>query len=250
MGQGIVTSDLHLFTKRSQPQLLLDKLYAQLPDCDILVLNGDIFDFRWTILPTIEHTIDEAERWLVSVMRDFPALELHYVLGNHDCYTEFVECLQGLEIHYPSFKTYEYYAQLGTILFLHGDCANYAMTFKHHAAARDSWRRCGKLPSICVGPYEMCDRLKITKLCHQICFPKSAVARRITHYLNTLPTGMPPDICDIYLGHTHLPFQDFQWQDYRFHTTGSAIQGLDASLLRFEVAENTSIRRRAYEYTS
>lgn len=40
MIRGVVTSDLHLFARRSHPIPLIDALYEQLPTCEILVLIG------------------------------------------------------------------------------------------------------------------------------------------------------------------------------------------------------------------
>jgi UDP-2,3-diacylglucosamine hydrolase len=158
------------------------------------------------------------------------------VLGNHDCHADFLECLNALSIHRPNFQVHEYYFQTGAAVFLHGDCANYGMTFKQHVAARAPWRKCERWPSVLGYPYELCDRLSMTELLHRLCFPKPIFARRVVRYLHTLPSGLPSDVRDIYLGHTHLPFQDFRWQNYRLHTTGSAIRGMESSILRFEIA--------------
>ena len=45
--RGVVVSDLHLFARRSRGSELLDSLAGQLAEADLLVLNGDTFDFRW-----------------------------------------------------------------------------------------------------------------------------------------------------------------------------------------------------------
>lgn len=45
---GLVVSDLHLFSRKSERVALMKGLAAELRDVGILVLNGDTFDFRWS----------------------------------------------------------------------------------------------------------------------------------------------------------------------------------------------------------
>lgn len=148
MKQGIVLSDLHLFTKRSQTDHILNNLYKQLPQCGHLVLNGDIFDTRWTTLPSIQHLVSDAQKWMATK----------------------------------------------------------------------------KAPHLFADVYELSDKVGLTELSHKLFFPKERVARRIIHYLTTLPGGFPVNCRHIYYGHTHLPFANFVWNGYAFHNTGSAVR--------------------------
>ena len=50
--RGMAVSDLHLFAYRSAGEEYFNSLRPQLNATDILVLNGDIFDFRWSTLPS------------------------------------------------------------------------------------------------------------------------------------------------------------------------------------------------------
>ncbi|MEN8773858.1 MAG: hypothetical protein ABF379_09885 [Akkermansiaceae bacterium] len=45
---GLVISDLHLFAGRSDGAVLFKGIQSQLKSVDLLVLNGDTFDFRWS----------------------------------------------------------------------------------------------------------------------------------------------------------------------------------------------------------
>ena len=65
--QVLAVSDLHLFAHRSIGAECFDSIRPQLATTDVLVLNGDIFDFRWA---TLKHdaVIDSAISWLRDLM--------------------------------------------------------------------------------------------------------------------------------------------------------------------------------------
>ena len=46
----------------------MDKIWNDLGELDVLVLNGDIFDFRWSQLASEEETINESLKWLQQVV--------------------------------------------------------------------------------------------------------------------------------------------------------------------------------------
>jgi len=58
--RGIVLSDLHLFARRSQAADCMHRLRTELATVRVLVLNGDIFDFRWSTLRDLETTVAAA----------------------------------------------------------------------------------------------------------------------------------------------------------------------------------------------
>ncbi|HTN77248.1 MAG TPA: metallophosphoesterase, partial [Pirellulaceae bacterium] len=83
-------SDLHLFSRRSQAQRYRDQLHATARDAKVFVLGGDIFDFRWSMLKSVEVTVDAAIIWLEELIAPHPDCQFHFVLGNHDCNRRFV----------------------------------------------------------------------------------------------------------------------------------------------------------------
>lgn len=234
----MVISDLHLFSSRSTWNGFLDTFNVTLQNCEILVLNGDIFDFQWTTLRSIYHTVIQAEHWILTIMERYPKLTIHYILGNHDCHHLFTERLFNLADRYSSFYIYKYYFQLGSLFFLHGDCANWRMTFEQHKKYRCFWNNITKLPCLFFYLYNLLDVSGATKLINKIRFPQNAVARRAIYYLSTLPEGFPINLKQIYIGHTHLPFNNFMWDGYTFHNTGSAIRNMECSILDFEITND------------
>ena len=68
----------------------------------VLVLGGDIFDFSWSTLPTLEDTVEAAFHWLQRLAGEHPQCQIHYLLGNHDYCQPFLEYLGR---HAASFPT-------------------------------------------------------------------------------------------------------------------------------------------------
>ncbi len=233
MKKGRVLSDTHFFARRSDSGVLEKEIYAVLPDCDVIVFNGDIFDFRWSTLPSLEQTIDASVGWMEKVLNMFPALGVKYVLGNHDCHQGFVAGLRRLAQQHAQFQVYEYYLQIGAAVFLHGDCANKMITFKGLKKSRSDWAKSKQWPAILAVCYQCCDRAGLTDFIHRITFPNHKIGQRIVYFLQTLPSGFPAGLKDIYFGHTHLPLTDFQWNNYTFHNSGSGIRGQKLNILSF-----------------
>ena len=88
--KSFFVSDLHMFSRRSRAAQHSDALHAAAGKAHTFVLGGDIFDFRWTTLPTVGETIDSAVRWLDDLAAAHRQCEFHFVLGNHDSNQQFV----------------------------------------------------------------------------------------------------------------------------------------------------------------
>lgn len=82
MKSGLVISDLHLFSPRSEGFEQMTALWNEVTRAEVLVLNGDIFDFRWTCLPDEAATLKAALEWLHRLIDEFEGSAIHYVLGN------------------------------------------------------------------------------------------------------------------------------------------------------------------------
>jgi hypothetical protein len=233
MAHGLTLSDLHLFTRRSGMTDLIQILPADIAAIKYLVLNGDIFDFRWTTLADTGQAVARAVDCIVDLMAYNPDLEIHYVLGNHDCHHEFIVQLRWLSINEPLFFFYPYYFQMRDMLFLHGDCANGYIKHEQLIGLRKSWMNVEIGPDFQVAVYQMADKIGITKLFHYLYFPKREVVKRVLYYLSSLPQGMPIGIKEIYLGHSHLPFNGYKYNNYCFHNTGSGIKGMTLNPIYF-----------------
>ncbi len=203
-----------------------------------LVLNGDIVDFKWTALPDVETTIEKAVDCVTDVMARYPHLDVHYILGNHDCHQAFIERLRELEDNRPSFFLHPYFLRMGDLFFLHGDCTNYYTRHADLVKKRASWQKVSKRHTRQAMVYEMADKSGMVRLFHHLYFPKKAVARRALYYLGSLPGGMPEGVREIFIGHSHIPFTRFEYKNYCFHNSGCGINGMRLNPVYFVTETN------------
>ena len=237
--RGLVVSDLHLFARRSAGLEHMVALTPRLSESDLLVLNGDIFDFRWSTRSGHSESIREARHWLRGLIESAGRCQVHYVLGNHDCLVEFVPELERLANECPTFNWHQYTVQFGDALFLHGDCTTRRMDFDALQKYRDYWSRDEQRHGPATVVYQMADRLGMTRLVHHLNFPRKRTLRRLTHHLDLTMKNWRESIRHCYFGHTHEPFSHVDHEGIRFHNTGCAIKGMRFGPAVFEVSDHT-----------
>jgi len=235
--QGLVLSDLHLFATRSDGSALFDSLQPQLTRIQVLVLNGDTFDFRWSQFPDHEATIQAALRWLNDLLGRLPQCDVHFVLGNHDCLSAFTQRLLSLAETHPRFRWHDKWLQLGDSLFLHGDCAQQQMDARGLERYRAGWREDQQRGTLASQIYTCADRLGLTSLAHRWRFPRRRTLERIAYYLDRAYPDWRRETRHCYFGHTHLPFSGTIHQRICFHNTGSAIRGMTFNPRAFELRD-------------
>jgi hypothetical protein len=231
--QGVVISDLHLFARRSMALDCLEGIRVELNQADVLVLNGDTFDFRWSTLRGLDTTQRAAADWLRGLRDAYPRCEIHFVLGNHDCLASFVDELNALAETLPRFQWHEYWLRLGPALFLHGDCAHRIMGEHELHRYREPWRRDRQRGTLGALAYACVDHLGFTRLGQVWKFPRSKTIQRVAHYLDRTCSGWRDGVLDCYFGHTHVPFSNYQVGGINFHNTGSAIRSMAFNPLVF-----------------
>ena len=179
-------------------------------------------------MPSHEATIAVAIQWLLNLLTDFPHCHLHFLLGNHDCLTQFQTALAQLAEAQPRFSWHEHLLQLGPHLFLHGDCTTRKMGPQEFRDYRRFWttdhgRRHG-LPTVA---YFLADSLGITRLVHKVIFRKGDTLDRLTYYLDKAQPNWRETVRFCYFGHTHEPFANRQKDGIAFFNTGSTIRGME-----------------------
>ncbi len=85
--RGVFVSDLHVFSGRSVGESLGSGLQATYPNSQLLVLGGDIFDFKWSSMGG-QGTLLAAEKWLLQLLGQWQG-QVIYLAGNHDCSPQF-----------------------------------------------------------------------------------------------------------------------------------------------------------------
>ena len=235
MKRGLVISDLHLFARRSVGDRLLEEMKPDLGRAEVLVLNGDTFDFGWSRLPSEEASIAAALQWLHDLAEEFRGSEIHYILGNHDCLRTFRNALDEFVIAQPAVSCHEHQLRLGRHLFLHGDCANRKMDGPALVRLRESWSRKKTRTRMHAALYGVIDALGISRGFHRCYFPLGTSVKRVSHYLDEVMPGWRDEVDDCYFGHTHQPFRAHAFDGVRFHNSGSGIRGMGFQPLHFEL---------------
>lgn len=227
---GLVLSDLHFLSRRSDAETLFQQeIIPQLSNLDTLVLNGDIFDFRWAGRPLSE-SIPWSIDWLHDLLEQYPHLEIYYVIGNHDCIPEFVTQLNSIE----RIKVQNHHLILGQHLFLHGDAANYFMDQARFERFRKGWENDQPRSQFSMKLYQIGDILKLSAISHHLYFFGNVAAKRIGRHLDTIIPGWDQAIEHCYFGHTHIPFKAYKNHQATFHNTGSAIRGMGFEPMNFQ----------------
>ena len=228
METGYVISDLHLFTHRTAADGYAAAMSAAAGEADFFVLNGDIFDFRWTTLPSIEATADAAIEWLDALARKHPTCRFFYVLGNHDGLEFFADRLDALAERTPNFEWRPSHLRVGKALFLHGDLP---LRSRHAGAFERTLRQGGRKRSkMSYLGYHVFMAAHMHRCAARVQGSKR-FARRILRRLRQHGNGLAEGLSDVYFGHTHRAFSDFSLEGITFHNTGSAIRGLKCNPL-------------------
>jgi len=239
MQTGYVISDLHVFASWSWVGKHLDRMHEAAEGADFFVLNGDIFDFRWSTLGGAEATLGAAVEWLDRFAAAHPGCRVYYVLGNHDGFAGLAHRMEGLARERENFEWRPASLRMGSVLFAHGDlfCMEGQNPFERPMAA--GGRRFG-------GPlswlYHGIHTIHGTWVVHRR-FTPLWLARIIVRSLAGAPSELAAGITDVYCGHTHVAFSDFVYQGLTIHNTGSGIKHLNCNLCKVSIPEEGDLRQ-------
>jgi UDP-2,3-diacylglucosamine pyrophosphatase LpxH len=233
--QGIFVSDLHLFSRRSVGQRRLDQLTSTFPKADLLVLGGDIFDFRWSALGAFDASLYAARRWLLELTEAWPG-DLVFLPGNHDCIPEFLDEVEAIARDQKRFGWYPHQVQLGDALFLHGDLldsggglarlAHYRRRFHHESPKSRMAHRA----------YDMAVALRVHRAIPKLRHQPILTCQKLLSWLPQL-SDSPEAIRRVFFGHTHVPVAGLQIGSVRFHNPGAAIRHLSFAPVHFELSK-------------
>lgn len=224
---GYVLSDLHLFAPWSSAEHYIEEWHRNLAEADFLVLNGDIFDFRWSTLPTSAATADAAIEWLRALVEEFPESRFFYVLGNHDAHVALIERLEPFTTVQPTFAWDDSFLQIGSSFFMHGDRV---FSRAETGIARTRFNHHDRFHPFLGLLYHQVIQLGIHGIMRLV-LTREKCAKRILRALQRDRTVDLTSIEDVYTGHTHVAFSDFEYASIRWHNTGSAVHDLHCRML-------------------
>ncbi len=228
-------SDLHLFARRSDAPRYADAIRTAARRSAVLVLGGDIFDFSWSTLPTLDDTVEAAFHWLQRLADEHPQCQIHYLLGNHDYCQPFLDYLERHSQLIPNFAWHHFYLRLGPNVFLHGDAVGEEGNDPRGAAevsfALAASPLAGKFSR---GAYAVVHRARLHQPLAFLLHRKRRVARRILNYLEHLGEGPETGVRHVYFGHIHRRMFNYRFRGVTFHNCGAPIAGL-----RFRILEGS-----------
>lgn len=226
-----------MFARWSRPGKYIERMNQAARQADFFVLNGDIFDLRWSVLPGIEATVDAAIDWLERFATDHPDCTVYYVLGNHDDFTGLASRLTELAERIDNFEWRPAYLRIGGALFTHGDL--------FWRDGRNPFNRRLQTSAVHISRlvgwiYHLIHTIQATRVFHAM-WPPRRCASHIAKSLANAPKGMTEGITDVYCGHTHVAVSDFAHKDITFHNTGSGIRGLRCNMCKVSSTDGCEV---------
>src|SRR6476646_3313586 len=135
-------SDLHLLSRRSRAESHMPAIHAAAGRANSFILGGDIFDFRWSTLPSADETVKHAIRWLDDLVASHSQCDFHFIQGNHDCNRRFVSALETYSTTRPNLTLHPYVLRQEKNVFLHGDAVEHPrMCQQRLMKRRERWSR-------------------------------------------------------------------------------------------------------------
>jgi len=229
--RGYTTSDLHLLTNRSSAGRLMHRVHRAAEGADLFVLNGDIFDFQWSVYPDLGESLACAESWIDRLVARHPHCRFVFIMGNHDSLPAYGDLLDSMAERCSNLAWEPFHLKLGGKVFLHGDVGSSSHSPEALAAYRQRWhgpRRRAWLHTA----YLACTRLGIPRLIHECTPVKRYTADMVTYLKAEMGPGFA-ELRDVYFGHTHKPVSDYVWHGLRFHNTGAMIHGVRSRIQTF-----------------
>ncbi len=206
-------------------------LHERIRESSLVVLGGDLFDFKWSIHGSAEATAEAATRWLRALMSAHPAHSFVLLLGNHDDHPALRERLVLLSEEAPQLRVETYLFRVANTVFLHGDSANPRCTEEKLIRSRSRTahhRPRGRAMNLLYGG---AIRLRLHRAGASLIFPKRLVARRLLGYLGEVGQGPESGTDEVYFGHTHRALADYVYRGVRFHNCGAPMRGLKFQVL-------------------
>lgn len=227
-----VVSDLHVFCSRSRWREHLHALHAAATSADMIVLNGDTFDFKWSHHATEEAAVAEAIRFLDDLTAKYDRCRFHVNLGNHDHYAPYLEALAALAKTRPNLTWDPYLLRVGNVVFLHGDVATGAADPDRLAAYRAKWLHKKRPNALMNRVYDAAFLLRAHIALSRLFYPAGRTMRRLHAYLAAVGHGPDTGLEHVYFGHTHVPLRARRYRGLTFHNGGAPLRHVRFSVLR------------------
>ncbi len=224
-------SDLHLLSPRSMARQWMPAINAACQDSSLIVLGGDIFDFRWATLGGHQETLLATRQWLETLASAHPQATIAYIMGNHDSHPDMQALLDELASRHAHFLWKSESYQAGDCLFCHGDIldagsqanlANYRSRFQHERQASRAAH----------GLYDAAVAMRLHKTIPKLFHRPRATCTRLRELLQ-INAG---EVRRVFFGHTHVPIYALELDAITYYNPGAALRHMNFAPIQFEIA--------------
>jgi len=229
---GATISDLHLFSHHARPKRYLARVQATAREVRVFVLNGDIFDFKWSEHGVFSRSVEAATRFLEELADTNPDCQFRVILGNHDAVPPYMRALDRLAERRANLDWHEFACVVGDRLFLHGDVIHAGTTNNALRRFRSKFQHPASGYPLQRIAHSAMFRSRVPWMAFKM-VPKRLLAARILAYLQHENWLHAAPIHHIHFGHTHNDFEDFRYRGYLFHNCGSGTQGARLRVVTF-----------------
>ena len=231
--RGVFVSDLHLFSGRSVAESLGSEVQRRYSRANLLVLGGDIFDFKWSSM-TGAGTLLAAEHWLEGLLNQWDG-EVVYLAGNHDCLPQFMDVLREVESRNARFTWHDHQVQLGDAVFLHGDVLDAGQDVSKLGAYRDKFHTTSNQSKLSRQAYSAIVAMRIHRMAPKLRHRKIMTCLKLQRVLPQL-VDQPQGVRRVFYGHTHVAVHGGEVNGVKFYNPGAAIRHVEFHPVQFELA--------------
>ncbi len=230
--KGVFVSDLHVFSGRSVGETLPSELPLAYPDANLLILGGDIFDFKWSALGE-KGTLVAAEKWLLTLLEQWQG-KVMFLAGNHDCLPRFFDVMGNVAHRCDRFTWHDHQVQIGDALFLHGDLLDAGHHVSMLADYRYKFHPTTTQSTLSRKAYSAIVAMRLHRMAPKMRHRQVQTCQKLYNFLPQL-VEKPSLIRRVYYGHTHVSVVGREFQGVRFYNPGAALRHLAFKPIQFEV---------------
>ncbi|NDV63464.1 hypothetical protein G0Q06_13445 [Puniceicoccales bacterium CK1056] len=239
MDFGATVSDLHIFSHHSRSKQYLRHIEETAGKAKVFVLNGDIFDFKWSEHGVFSRSVTAATRFIKELIEQAPDCQFFITLGNHDAVPPYMDALDELAQSHHNLTWHEFAVRVADRVFLHGDVIHAGCTNDALRTFRSKLQRPANGHALQRMAHSAIHRSRVSSVALRM-VPKRLLASRILAYLDHEDWLNNGSIRHVYFGHTHNHFEDFQHQGFTFHNCGAATHGARLRVVRFPLKKKSA----------
>ncbi len=232
--RGVFVSDLHVFSGRSKAESLPSELQVSYPESNLLVLGGDIFDFKWSSLGE-SGTLVAAEKWLLILLDQWRG-EVVFLAGNHDCSPKFFGILSEISSRDERFTWHRHHLQLGDSVFLHGDVLDAGHDLSMLDSYRDRFHPQSNQSNLSRRAYGAIVAMRIHRMAPKFRHRELQTCQKLLRLLPQL-VNTPSKVRRVFFGHTHVAVAGRELHGVKFYNPGAAVRHITFKPIQFEVKE-------------